>query len=62
MDKVKAFVRGNKKLVALVLAAFLTLAGVKLAPETTESLVNGIVEACCKEEPVPAVSPEPTNG
>lgn len=47
MEQVKAFIRGNKKIVALVLAAVLGLAGVKLAPETTDAIVNAVTEACC---------------
>lgn len=53
MDKVKEFVRGNKKLVALLLAAALTFGGIKLAPETVDSIVNAVVEACCSAEEVP---------
>lgn len=59
MEQFKKLVRDNKKLVALIVAAALTFGGVKLAPETTEALVNTIVEVCCKEELAPVVDAQP---
>lgn len=57
MEKVKELIRKNKKLVGIILAMLLTVAGVKLAPETTEQIVDAVVEVCCSETPAPAQPP-----
>ncbi len=61
MDKIKELVANNKKLVAAILILLVGLVGVKLAPETADSLSDAIVKVCCTPAPVtpPPAQPAP---